>query len=180
MEALFEQAQAQGHATVPSATLSGDERRKLTLEAERRGWVAYKELDDVTHKPCLVITRSRNEACDPDKLTPPQLKVLGDLCNVPLSDSATVLQDLSLFGIQDGAQLVADAIDEIRRYGSAGLKRRDRILQEEMEHALRSQPEYKAFQEGAAPILAGAVDPSMTIMRVVYQVGGTCAKGESR
>jgi hypothetical protein len=174
MDAIFaraEEAEAgrAGRCTVESASMSGDERRKLTLEAERRGWVVFKELDEAKRKPHLVITRSRNEACDPEHMTPAQLEVLSNLCNVPLSDPATVLTDLALFGVDDAEQLVTDCVDELRRYGTTGLKRRDRILQEEMKDHLSAQPEYKAFQQGAVPVLVGAVDPSMTIKQVVYQ-----------
>jgi len=169
MEALLEQAKTYRRVSVASDTLASDERRKLTVAAGQLGLAVYKELDEVTRKPHLIITLSREEACDPAHLTPVHLKLLGDVCGVPLSDPATVLEDLALFGVADGAQLVTDFVDEVRRYGCSGLKRRDIILREEMEIALCERPEYKAFQEAPVPTLQGKLDLPMTIAKRIYQ-----------
>ncbi len=166
-ETLLQQVRETGSARVFSADLTSEARRSLTLAADRAGFVAYKELDSVSRKPVLVIVESCNEVCDPNVLTVPQLKIFSDLCNVPMDDPATLSEDMKLYGVSDDS--LAAFVDDVRRFSLNGLKRRDRILQQEIVLYLAAQPEYIAFQQlNPPPTLEGKMNDAFTISQRVY------------
>lgn len=105
---------------LPSRQFTGKERKRLTLEAERSGLVVYKSPDANVRRPELVLTTSRHEPCDIDALTPDQLKMFSDVCNVRFDDPCTYLEEMKDHGIP--RCLLEAFVDEVQRFGLAGLK----------------------------------------------------------
>jgi hypothetical protein len=144
--------------------VSGEQSRWLTVRAELRGLVVYKETD-ASKSSHLVVTRSRDEPCDPHHLTPPQLKAFSDCCDVALDNPNTLIDDIAMYGIP--LTTLTSFVDEVKRYGVAALKRRNIILEQEIVSEIQKQSKYKNLQERRVERV-GALDPTGTIQRKIY------------
>lgn len=111
--------------------LSPSQRRKLTLEMDRRGFVVAKKSDEKTDEDVLLLTPSVSAPCDLACLDSQQLRYLSDLVGTPLTDPRSVASDLALLGF-DSLTLLTHLHDEFTRYGTQNLVRRDRIVEHEM------------------------------------------------
>jgi hypothetical protein len=126
-----------GTVTIPSASLAACDRRSLTLELDRRGFVAAKAKQtgpQEREQEVLHLTKSLNAHCDLDALDSEQLRYFSELLGVSLNDPCSVRGDLVLLGYAN-TTLLEDLTEELFRYGVENLVRRDRI----MEHALIEQ-----------------------------------------
>ncbi|AYV78451.1 MAG: hypothetical protein Edafosvirus13_16 [Edafosvirus sp.] len=118
--------------------LTGPQRIEFTLEAEKVGLVAYYVMEDDINKCCLVIGGSCDEKVDKKVMTDKQKELFSHYMGIQFTNEK-FLEEVEMLNLNDTLDFY---IDEIKRYGYHGFKRRNRILTDEIVTYVKKLPKY--------------------------------------
>lgn len=140
---------------------TGPERSILTIFAEQNGWASYTD-DDTNGN--FVITKSKNELINNvESFDEQQINKFNNIYSLSLTKSDWI-EGLKLHNLYHEANLF---MDELKKYGLAGIKRRDNILCKYIIELISSHPKYKELHDSKVS-LVGSLDKSFTISKNLY------------